>query len=171
MGDQGRPAVGEVKVEKEEVNRLDKQDRIIADIAGKNGRISRQLRVCEYCGVEDAQMSGCRQCGKVWYCSPPCRRADVKQHTSVCRAFITVRRFREERSAFAGQLREPEDGCCVCGFYRDSQVDCGKCGEVSFCCDRCSEAGQDRHKTVCDAFVLIETYRREKLMARELEVD
>ena len=42
-----------------------KVDKFITDIGGKNGRISKQLRGCEYCGVEEAQMSGCRQCGKV----------------------------------------------------------------------------------------------------------
>ena len=72
---------------------------------------------------------------------------------------------------FASQLREPDDGCCVCGFWRDSLVDCGRCGEVSFCCDRCQEAGQARHRPVCDAYLVIDKYRREKHMARELEVD
>jgi len=139
--------------------------------SGKNHKISKQLRVCEYCGVEEAQMSGCRQCGKVWYCSPPCRRADAKPHTAVCRAFITVRRYNEERSAFSAQLREPVDGCMTCGFWRDSLEECEHCLVVAFCCSTCCEAGKDRHKPVCDAFVVIQLYTRDKLMAREQEVD
>merc|ERR1712179_701764 len=57
-----------------------------------------------YCGVEETQMSACRQCGKVWYCSPACKRADVKPHATVCRAYITVRRYTEERLEFAKKL-------------------------------------------------------------------
>jgi len=157
------------KVDKKAV----KNNGIISEI-GRNGklpRISKQLRVCEYCGVEEAQMSGCRQCGKVWYCSPPCRRADAKPHTAVCRAFITVRRYNEERAAFSLQLREPVDGCMTCGFYRDSLEQCSLCLVVAFCCTSCAEVGKDRHKPVCDAFVVIQNYTRDKLMAREQEVD
>merc|ERR1712025_172291 len=55
------------------------------------------MGLCEYCGVEETQMSACRQRGKVWYCSPACKRADVKPHATVCRAYITVRRYTEER--------------------------------------------------------------------------
>ena len=29
---------------------------------------------------------------QVWYCSANCKKADIKLHTSVCRAYITVRR-------------------------------------------------------------------------------
>lgn len=143
----------------------------IVPIQGRVARVSGKLRLCEYCGVEETQMSSCRQCGKVWYCSPACKRADVKPHATVCRAYITVRRYTEERLAFAKKLHEPEDGCGTCGFWRDSLEDCTKCGRVSYCCYQCKDKNSEKHRPVCDAFSVIETYRRKYLLARSQEVD
>jgi len=42
-----------------------------------------------------------------------------------------VVRYGEERTEFAARLREPEDGCATCGFWRDSLETCKTCGEVS----------------------------------------
>ena len=128
------------------------------------------------------------QCHKVYYCSPACKRADVKDHTAVCRAYITVRRlvsftvslslflshvgpiglyiyiylylcsvqihgglglrclfvfwenlhlhrapwcrYKEERANWSAKLREPEDGCGTCGFWRDSLTPCNICQQV-----------------------------------------
>ena len=52
-------------------------------------------------------------------------------HTAVCRAYITVRRFIEEKVAFARKLQEPEDGCVTCGFWRETLEACTKCHKVS----------------------------------------
>ena len=52
-------------------------------------------------------------------------------HTAVCRAYITVRRFIEEKVAFARKLQEPEDGCVTCGFWRETLETCTKCHKVS----------------------------------------
>ncbi|XP_023322716.1 uncharacterized protein LOC111697072 isoform X2 [Eurytemora carolleeae] len=70
---------------------------------------SASATVCERCGVEDTNMGSCRLCQKVFYCSPPCKRADVKDHSSVCRAYITVRRYTEDRESWAAKLRESEN--------------------------------------------------------------
>ena len=72
---------------------------------------------------------------------------------------------------FAVQLREPDDGCGTCGFWRDGLEQCGDCGAVAFCCERCRESGEVKHKLVCEAYQVIDKYRRDKHMARELEVD
>lgn len=134
-------------------------------------KVSAKPRICERCGVEDTMMSSCRQCNKVWYCSPACKRADVKQHSLVCRAHITVRRHLEERAAFAARLREPEDGCGNCGFWRDSLEDCVRCGQVAYCCYRCKDKAAERHRPVCEAFITIETYKTKRDLARQQEVD
>merc|ERR1711928_300896 len=84
-----------------------------------------------------------RQCNKVWYCSPACKRADVRQHSAVCRAHITIRRYTEERNEFAKKLREPVDGC----------------GQVSYCCYRCKDKAAEKHRPVCEAFGTIERYK------------
>lgn len=143
----------------------------IIPIHGRVARVSGRLRLCEYCGVEETQMSACRQCGKVWYCSPACKRADVKPHATVCRAYITVRRYTEERVEFAKKLHEPEDGCGTCGFWRDSLEDCAKCGQVAYCCYRCKDKSSEKHRPVCLAFTVIENYRKKYLFARSQEVD
>ena len=57
----------------------------------------------------------------------------MSKHTSVCRAFITVRRFVEEKVAFARKLQEPEDGCVTCGYWRETLEACSKCQKVSEC--------------------------------------
>jgi len=143
----------------------------LVPIKGRVPRVSAKIRLCEYCGVEETQMSSCRQCGKVWYCSPACKRADVKSHASVCRAYITVRRFTEERVAFAKKLHEPEDGCATCGFWRDSLEDCAKCGRVAYCCYRCKDKSAEKHRPICEAYIVIENYRKKYLLARSQEVD
>jgi len=148
-------------------NRLDS----LIPINGRVARVSGKLRLCEYCGVEETQMSACRQCGKVWYCSPACKRADVRPHATVCRAYITVRRYLEERVEFARKLHEPEDGCGTCGFWRDTLEDCVKCGKVAYCCYRCKDKSSEKHRPVCEAWVVIESYRKKYLYARSQEVD
>ena len=40
-------------------------------------------------------------------------------------------RYGEERAEFAARLREPEDGCATCGFWRDSLENCKICDEVT----------------------------------------
>jgi len=140
-------------------------------ITGRVAKVSGRLRLCEYCGVEETQMSACRQCGKVWYCSPACKRADVKPHATVCRAYITVRRFTEERMEFAKKLHEPEDGCGTCGFWRDSLEDCTKCGKVAYCSYQCQDKSAERHRPVCEAYTVIHNYRKRYLAARSQEVD
>lgn len=134
-------------------------------------RVSARLRQCERCGVEDTMMTACRQCSKVWYCSPACKRADVHQHSVVCRAHITVRRHGEERAEFAGRLREPEDGCGNCGFWRDSLEPCARCASVAYCCYRCKDKAAERHRPVCEAFSTIQTYKLKKDLALRQEVD
>jgi len=99
-------------------------------ISRKTARVSSRLRLCEHCGVEERDMSACKHCAKVWYCSAHCKKADVKPHTSVCRAYITVRRYQEEKTEFARKIHEPEDGCGTCGFWRESLQPCNKCGKV-----------------------------------------
>eukprot|EP00092_Neocalanus_flemingeri_P018137 GFUD01019629.1.p1 GENE.GFUD01019629.1~~GFUD01019629.1.p1 ORF type:complete len:487 (+),score=121.27 GFUD01019629.1:50-1510(+) len=143
----------------------------IIHINGRVARVSGKLRLCEYCGVEETQMSACRQCGKVWYCSPACKRADVKPHATVCRAYITVRRYTEERVEFAKKLHEPEDGCGTCGFWRDTLEDCAKCGQVAYCCYRCKDKSAEKHRAVCEAFTVIGSYRKKYLFDRSQEVD
>jgi len=132
---------------------------------------SHKPTVCERCGVEDINMASCRQCHKVFYCSHPCKRADVKEHATVCRAYITVRRYGEERTAFANKLREPVDGCDTCGFWRDSQVECAKCQQVAFCGSRCEERGKEKHQHVCEAFQLIKNYTQNLSAVRSSEMD
>jgi len=143
----------------------------IIPLTGRVARVSGKLRLCEYCGVEETQMSACRQCGKVWYCSPACKRADVKPHATVCRAYITVRRYTEERAEFAKKLHEPEDGCGTCGFWRDTLEECGRCSQVSYCCYRCKDKSSEKHRPVCEAFTVIGNYRKKYLFARSQEVD
>lgn len=133
--------------------------------------VSAVTAVCERCGVEEIQMASCRQCQKVFYCSASCKRADVKEHATVCRAFITLRRYGEERAEFAARLREPEDGCATCGFWRDSLESCKLCGEVAFCCSRCGEKGAEKHRAVCDAFKLIRAYKKKQSTLRHLHVE
>ena len=48
----------------------------------------------------------------------------------MCRAYITVRRFADEKVAFARKIQEPEDGCATCGFWRESLEACSKCNKV-----------------------------------------
>jgi len=134
-------------------------------------KYSRETTVCEHCGVEDVNMASCRQCQKVFYCSNPCKRADVKEHATVCRAFITVRRYGEERVAWGAKLREPEDGCATCGFWRDSLKDCKICKEVAFCCSSCLEKGEEKHKPVCHAHKLIQDYTLKLSTIRASEMD
>ena len=55
----------------------------------------------------------------------------MSKHTAVCRAYITVRRFLEEKVAFARKLQEPEDGCVTCGYWRETLEACSKCQKVS----------------------------------------
>jgi hypothetical protein len=143
----------------------------IIPIVGRVAKVSGKLRLCEYCGVEETQMSACRQCGKVWYCSPACKRADVKPHSSVCRAYITVRRYIEERKEFAKKLHEPEDGCGTCGFWRDTLEDCAKCGKVAYCSYRCKDKNAEKHRAVCEAYNVVDTYRKKYMLARSQEVD
>jgi len=143
----------------------------IFPIQARVSRVSMKLRLCEHCGVEETQMSSCRQCGKVWYCSSACKRADVKPHSSVCRAYITVRRYTEKRAEFAKQLHEPEDGCETCGFWRDSLENCTRCGKVAYCSYRCKDKSAEKHKAVCEAYLVIENYRKKYLLARSQEVD
>lgn len=110
-------------------------------------------------------------------------------HTAVCRAYITVRRFIEEKVAFARKLQEPEDGCGTCGFWRETLEACTKCHkvseeeelmrrkfnmlsfQVSFCSYRCRDKGAERHKPVCEAFTVIQNYRKKYIEARSQEVD
>jgi len=134
-------------------------------------RVSSRLRLCEKCGVEDTMMTACRQCSKVWYCSPTCKRGDVRQHSSVCRAHITVRRHLEARAAFAMRLREPQDGCGNCGFWRDSLEPCARCNQVSYCCYRCKDKAAEKHRPVCEAYSTIGRYRAAREAARRQEVD
>jgi len=129
------------------------------------------LSVCEKCGEEGYNLASCRQCHKVYYCSPACKRADVKDHTAVCRAYITVRRYKEERANWSAKLREPEDGCGTCGFWRDSLTPCNICQQVFFCCERCEERGKEKHKTVCIAYSFIKIYTDNLATARRCELD
>lgn len=140
-------------------------------INGRMPRVSSRLRLCERCGVEDTMMTACRQCNKVWYCTPACKRADVRQHSSVCRAYITIRRYTEERSEFASKLREPVDGCGNCGFWRDTLETCARCSQVSYCCYRCKDKAAEKHRPVCEAFGTIEKYKVQRETARRQEVD
>jgi len=140
-------------------------------INGRMPRVSSRLRLCERCGVEDTMMTACRQCNKVWYCTPACKRADVRQHSAVCRAYITVRRYTEERSEFASKLREPVDGCGNCGFWRDTLETCARCCQVSYCCYRCKDKAAEKHRPVCEAFGTIEKYKVQRETARRQEVD
>jgi len=140
-------------------------------INGRMPRVSSRLRLCERCGVEDTMMTACRQCNKVWYCTPACKRADVRQHSAVCRAHITVRRYTEERSAFASKLREPVDGCGNCGYWRDTLEACARCCQVSYCCYRCKDKAAEKHRPVCEAFGTIEKYKVQRDIARRQEVD
>jgi len=117
--------------EVEEDVKLKQLTMVSPGINGRMPRVSSRLRLCERCGVEDTMMTACRQCNKVWYCTPACKRADVRQHSAVCRAYITVRRYTEERSEFASKLREPVDGCGNCGFWRDTLETCARCCQVS----------------------------------------
>jgi len=158
---------GKIKNCKPDPNRIEE----IIPIKGRVAKISGKVRLCEYCGVEETQMSACRQCGKVWYCSPACKRADVKPHATVCRAYITVRRYTEERLEFAKKLHEPEDGCGTCGFWRDSLEDCTKCGKVAYCSYRCKDKNAEKHRPVCEAYNVIDTYRKKYMLARSQEVD
>lgn len=132
---------------------------------------SNEATVCERCGVEDVNMASCRQCQKAFYCSNACKRADVKDHTVVCRAYITVRRYKEERSKFALAIFEPEDGCATCGFWRDSLETCSDCDEVAFCCSHCKEKGKENHKSVCEAYQLIKEYSLKLSISRTSEMD
>ena len=120
----------------------------------------------------------------------------MSKHTSVCRAFITVRRFVEEKVTFARKLQEPEDGCVTCGYWRETLEACSKCQkvsecegkeksieasnvqihvfssfQVSYCSYRCRDKGAERHKPVCEAFTVIQNYRQRKIEAKGQEVD
>jgi len=95
----------------------------------------------------------------------------VAAHTAVCRAYITARRFIEEKVAFARKLQEPEDGCVTCGFWRETLEACSKCQKVSYCSYRCRDKGAERHKPVCEAFTVIQNYRKKYIEARSQEVD
>ena len=55
----------------------------------------------------------------------------MSKHTAACRAYNTVRRFVEEKVAFARKLQEPEDGCVTCGYWRETLEACSKCQKVS----------------------------------------
>merc|ERR1719319_288578 len=105
-------------------NNSGSRDYILPVHEPRSVQYSRKATVCERCGEEDINMASCRQCQKVYYCSNGCKRADVKDHASVCRAHITVRRYKEEREKFSAAIFEPEDGCGTCGFYRDSLKPC-----------------------------------------------
>jgi len=140
-------------------------------ISKKTARVSHKLRLCEHCGVEERDMTACKHCAKVWYCSADCKKADVKLHTSVCRAYITVRRYQEEKAAFARKIQEPEDGCGTCGFWRESLEPCNKCGKVSYCSYGCKDKAAEKHKPVCEALAVIQSYRSQYLAARSQEVD
>ena len=72
---------------------------------------------------------------QVWYCSAGCKKANVAAHTAVCRAYITARRFIEEKVAFARKLQEPEDGCVTCGYWRETLEACSKCQKVKRECE------------------------------------
>ena len=52
---------GKTKSCKPDPNRIED----IVPIKGRVSKISGKVRLCEYCGVEETQMSACRQCGKV----------------------------------------------------------------------------------------------------------
>jgi len=143
----------------------------IIPIGGRVIRVSGKLRLCERCGVEETQMSACKHCAKVWYCSPACKKADVKEHATVCRAYITVRRYCEEKEQFAKKLREPEDGCGTCGFWRDTLDNCTRCGQVSYCSYKCKDKSSEKHRPVCEAFLIVSNYRKRLQLARSQEVD
>jgi len=143
----------------------------LVPVVRKEVRVSSRLRLCEHCGVEEKNMTACRHCAKVWYCSASCKKANMSKHTSVCRAYITVRRFVEEKVAFARKLQEPEDGCVTCGFWRETLEACTRCQKVSYCSYRCRDKGAERHKPVCEAFTVIQNYRQRKLEAKGQEVD
>jgi len=134
-------------------------------------RVSHKLRLCENCGVEERDMAACKHCAKVFYCSASCKKANVKNHTNVCRAYITVRRFNEEKMEFAKKINEPDDGCGTCGFWRDSLEACNKCNKVSYCSYRCKDKASEKHKPVCEAFTVIQNYRKNFIRARTQEVD
>jgi len=153
--------------------KLDSSEAIntMVPISKKTARVSNKLRLCQHCGVEERDMTACKHCAKVWYCSADCKKADVKLHTSVCRAYITVRRYEEERAAFARKIHEPEDGCGTCGFWRESLEACNKCGKVWYCSYRCKDKAAEKHKPVCSALTVIEEYRNRYLAARSQEVD
>lgn len=157
--------------EVEEDVKLKQLTMVSPGINGRMPRVSSRLRLCERCGVEDTMMTACRQCNKVWYCTPACKRADVRQHSAVCRAYITVRRYTEERSEFASKLREPVDGCGNCGFWRDTLETCARCCQVSYCCYRCKDKAAEKHRPVCEAFGTIGKYKVQRETARRQEVD
>jgi len=134
-------------------------------------KYSNKPTVCERCGEEDINMASCRLCQKVFYCSAACKRADVKDHASVCRAYITVRRYKEEKCKFAAALLEPEDGCGTCGFWRDSLKPCVDCKQVFFCSGHCEEKGKENHRNVCNAYKLIKEYMIRLSNSRASEMD
>jgi len=143
----------------------------IVPLSAKVVRVSSRLKLCEHCGVEERDMSACRHCGKAWYCSGVCRKADVTQHTAVCRAYITTRRATEEKAELARALQEPLDGCDTCGFWRSNLESCNKCGKAWYCSYRCKDRAAEKHKPVCEAFLVIQNYRKRYLLARSQEVD
>ena len=72
----------------------------------------------------------------------------MSKHTAVCRAYITVRRFVEEKVAFARKLQEPEDGCVTCGYWRETLEACSKCQKVREC-----EGKLNEDSTLCVFFI------------------
>ena len=47
-------------------------------------------RACSYCGSVTSSLAGvrCGQCGQIYYCSQPCRRADTVRHRAFCNLSI-----------------------------------------------------------------------------------
>ena len=87
---------------------------------------------------------------------------------------------------FAKKINEPDDGCGTCGFWRDSLEACNKCNkvrhlvktfyyffcpQVSYCSYRCKDKASEKHKPVCEAFTVIQNYRKNFIRARTQEVD
>jgi len=72
---------------------------------------------------------------------------------------------------FAKKINEPDDGCGTCGFWRDSLEACNKCNKVSYCSYRCKDKASEKHKPVCEAFTVIQNYRKNFIRARTQEVD
>jgi len=149
----------------------DGMSKCLVPIINKVARVSSKLRLCENCGIQERDMTACKHCSKVWYCNALCKKADLKAHTAVCRAYITARRYLEERAAFAKKIHEPDDGCGTCGFWRESLELCNKCNKVSYCSYRCKDIASERHKPVCEAFTVIQNYRKKYIIARTQEVD